>query len=180
MKAHELNSQQRYALPEEIDWFSGLNIPEPIVAVMIGAGPGVLGLALKEQAPDKLIDFTIIDISTTKYAIHYLNEAGYTAKSFVGDSYGVGRIFWSEPIDILIVDGDHSYEGVSRDIEAWLPHMKPDGLIFFHDYLERENGFSGTDEWALSGGGRAINEAAADGKLVLIETIGISIICGVL
>ena len=37
-------------------------------------------------------------------------------------------------VDILFVDAGHSYEAVKQDIEAWLPKMKPNGIIAGHDY----------------------------------------------
>jgi predicted O-methyltransferase YrrM len=42
--------------------------------------------------------------------------------------------FWTEPIDYLYVDADHSYEGVLSDLTAWAPHVKPGGLILGDDY----------------------------------------------
>jgi predicted O-methyltransferase YrrM len=36
-------------------------------------------------------------------------------------------------IDVLWVDGDHSYEGVSRDTEMYAPLVRAGGLIAFHD-----------------------------------------------
>jgi predicted O-methyltransferase YrrM len=46
-------------------------------------------------------------------------------------------LFWSEPIDFLYIDADHSYEGVSADLEAWVPHVKSGGLILGDDYGNR-------------------------------------------
>jgi predicted O-methyltransferase YrrM len=40
------------------------------------------------------------------------------------------------PIDFLMIDGDHTYEGVKRDWEIYSPLVAPDGLIAFHDILE--------------------------------------------
>lgn len=42
--------------------------------------------------------------------------------------------FWSAPIDFLYVDADHSYMGVWWDLVAWVPHVKPGGLIIGDDY----------------------------------------------
>lgn len=39
------------------------------------------------------------------------------------------------PIDFLMIDGDHSYEGVKRDFELYASLVAPDGLIAFHDIL---------------------------------------------
>jgi glucosyl-dolichyl phosphate glucuronosyltransferase len=41
---------------------------------------------------------------------------------------------FDDSIDLLFVDGDHSYEGVSTDLEAWLPKVKDGGIVVFHDY----------------------------------------------
>lgn len=40
---------------------------------------------------------------------------------------------WSKPIDILFIDGDHSYEGVKHDFEAFRPWLTPEALVLFHD-----------------------------------------------
>ncbi len=36
---------------------------------------------------------------------------------------------------MMLIDADHSYDGVRNDFERWLPHVAPSGLIVFHDYL---------------------------------------------
>ena len=40
-------------------------------------------------------------------------------------------------LDLVFIDGDHSYEGVKRDIEAWLPKIKKGGWISGHDYTRK-------------------------------------------
>jgi hypothetical protein len=34
-----------------------------------------------------------------------------------------------------MIDGDHSYEAVKADIQAWLPKMKRGGVISGDDYM---------------------------------------------
>ena len=36
--------------------------------------------------------------------------------------------------DFVYIDADHTYEGVKRDIIAWLPKVKTGGVIGGHDY----------------------------------------------
>lgn len=43
---------------------------------------------------------------------------------------------WSRPLDLLFIDGDHSYEGCSTDLKAWLSFLKPGGWVAFHDSSE--------------------------------------------
>lgn len=45
---------------------------------------------------------------------------------------------WNKKIDLLFVDGDHSYGGCKRDLENWYKHVKPGGLIVVHDYAKDE------------------------------------------
>jgi hypothetical protein len=37
------------------------------------------------------------------------------------------------PVDMLHIDGDHSYEGVKSDYEKWKHLVKSGGMIVFHD-----------------------------------------------
>lgn len=50
-----------------------------------------------------------------------------------GQSVDVAKNF-HEKIDLLFIDGNHSYEGCRLDVESWLPHLKPNGLVIMHDY----------------------------------------------
>ena len=40
---------------------------------------------------------------------------------------------WDRPIDLLLIDGDHSYEGVKKDWTLFSPHLRPFGVAVFHD-----------------------------------------------
>lgn len=49
-----------------------------------------------------------------------------------GDFTDVSKI-WTKPIDILHIDGLHTYDAVKNDYQCWSPFVKEDGIILFHD-----------------------------------------------
>jgi len=53
-------------------------------------------------------------------------------KFFQADSRSFSRT-WNEAIDVLFIDGDHSYIGCRTDIELWYPFMGNNGVMLFHD-----------------------------------------------
>ena len=38
-----------------------------------------------------------------------------------------------QPIDLLFVDGDHSWEGVTRDLRCYLPKLQSPAILVMHD-----------------------------------------------
>lgn len=50
-----------------------------------------------------------------------------------GDSSWTLGIHDDESIDVAFIDGDHSYEGIQKDLKAAWPKMKENGYILCHD-----------------------------------------------
>jgi predicted O-methyltransferase YrrM len=58
-----------------------------------------------------------------------------------GDSHDPGTVervkvaLGYEFVDFLFIDADHSYDGVKKDFELYLPLVRPGGLVAFHDII---------------------------------------------
>jgi predicted O-methyltransferase YrrM len=56
--------------------------------------------------------------------------------------------------DLIFIDADHAYESVRDDIAAWLPVLKPDGVMAGHDYHHTHPGVPQAVDEAFPGRGR--------------------------
>jgi len=76
--------------------------------------------------PDELhlidIDFSPFDWPETKAVKHQ------------GDSFEILRSFEPGSFDWIYIDGDHAYEGVSKDLAAAHAALKPGGRLMCNDY----------------------------------------------
>lgn len=50
-----------------------------------------------------------------------------------GDSSESAARYEDQSLDLVFIDADHSPEAVERDIRAWLPKLRPGGMIAGHD-----------------------------------------------
>ena len=56
--------------------------------------------------------------------------------------------FNNDSIDILHIDGLHTYKAVKADFEMWRPKMRKNGIILMHDISEKKKGFGVYRLWA--------------------------------
>lgn len=73
----------------------------------------------------------------------------------VGSTLSVADGFEDASLDLVFIDSDHRYEQVAADIRAWLPKVKPGGLLCGHDYRRPWRHLWGHDR---SGVKRAVDE----------------------
>lgn len=50
------------------------------------------------------------------------------------DSVAAANLYVDASLDFVFIDADHAYGSVARDIDAWLPKVKPGGVIAGHDH----------------------------------------------
>jgi len=122
-------------------------LPPNSVCVNIGAGVGTSGLLMRE-ASNVVKSYTvdIVKDDTGNGGLgnerNAFKEAGFEPsprhEQICGNSSDIGRMWDHGQLDLVFVDGDHSYEGAKADIEAWYPHVKVGGLIVVHDYFTKD------------------------------------------
>ena len=130
--------------------------PNPVI-INIGAERGTSTLAMLEERNDAII-FSI-DVGPCEGEFDNLRKANLDERKVIrllGNSQNIGG-FWPFYVDFIWVDGDHRYEGVLRDIDAWLGKINEGGILAFHDYFEGE-----PPAHNPSGAGQAIREKMID------------------
>lgn len=49
------------------------------------------------------------------------------------DSVSAAEFYLDRGLDFVFIDGEHTYKAVCADIDAWLPKVKPGGVLAGHD-----------------------------------------------
>jgi predicted O-methyltransferase YrrM len=83
---------------------------------------------LQALSTDRLATFELFRQHCRAAAVEDLVEAHVASSLEVAAG-------WREPVDLLYVDGWHSYDAVVADGEAWLPHLSRGGVVVFDDYV---------------------------------------------
>lgn len=55
----------------------------------------------------------------------------------------VQNLLDAQSVDLLFIDGDHSYDGAMADFEAYRPLVRPGGWVAFHDIVPQERDANG-------------------------------------
>jgi predicted O-methyltransferase YrrM len=132
---------------------------QPAAICEIGAASGGTLCALAHAARPLVVISIDIDFTSARLrALPRLGRADQAIACIAGDSHGepvrarVAEVLRGRPLDLLFIDGDHSYAGVRTDFEAYSGLVRPGGLIGFHDIVPDFKTRYGTPTAADSGG----------------------------
>jgi predicted O-methyltransferase YrrM len=111
--------------------------------------------------PGNTYDPPFTDSGTRRWAFHHVKTLGYARSITLVQAFSVdaAMTYDGPPIGLLFIDGDHSEEGATRDIEIWAPHLAPDARIAVDDY--------GHPDWP--GVKTAVDRLVDDGFLEPVE-----------
>lgn len=102
-------------------------LPENPIGLTIGSHYGASDYFMCKYRPD--LKMYSLDCSPDPRWIFNLQGLNAVPLQGMSDTYE-----WDKPIDLLFVDGDHSYEWCKHDLTKFIPFIKECGIISGHDY----------------------------------------------
>jgi hypothetical protein len=119
--------------------------------VEIGVAEGVSAMALREGMAEDGRLYLIDPFHLSRIpALNFLKRAAHRAVNSVrrGEAVWIEKFSndavqaWKEPIDLILIDGDHAEGAVELDWKWWSPFVKPGGVAIFHDARVFEGGWA--------------------------------------
>lgn len=88
----------------------------------------------EEYHDPRLVDPATGKIDTLPTFQRTIVEAGLenSVVAVVGDSAKIAAR-WARPIGLVFIDGGHSDQAAAADLDGWIPHLLPGGLLVIHD-----------------------------------------------
>lgn len=135
---HEIYLNQRHAEWKQLmDLLLKRGFPTRIIEIGTGRG-GSSYFWSRLAGPDGKVVTVDIEPEAKQYVDVYnrppSNLTCVTGSSFADATVQQVRSIMGEgPVNLLYIDGDHTYDGVKRDFETYRQFCGPDTLVVFHD-----------------------------------------------
>ncbi|TKH23314.1 class I SAM-dependent methyltransferase [Bacillus wiedmannii] len=136
---------------------------KPQTIVELGTFYGTSFFSFCQAVKDEKCETVCYAIDTWKGDEHggFYGDEVYTTVNYLVQKYykhignlikstfdGTLHTFKDETIDVLHIDGYHTYEAVSHDYETWLPKLRSNGVVLFHDITVYYENFGVHKLWA--------------------------------
>lgn len=152
----EINGAKGYLCEGDVYFLYNIinSLPDNGIFVEVGSFMGLSTIVLAQSIIDKNkkgTKFYSVNMWEDKYLIDvYGNKEGLSLFELFknniknahvedynniirGDSKIVHSEFDNESVDIIFIDGDHTFEGCYSDLINWYPKLKPQGIVIGHD-----------------------------------------------
>ena len=115
-------------------------VPNDGIIVEIGTFKGGTSFLMHTATRGRNVKIYTVDIAPHSKAYENLKETDVNIWVRSSEEAAVKWRSSREKIDLLFIDGDHEFKHVFHDFNMWIPHLKPGGLVVFHDYDPVERG----------------------------------------
>jgi len=135
---------------------------QPKITVELGTQGGLSFFTFCQSIKENDIDGVCYAVDTWEGEEHtgkydesvYENVRKHAHEQYAGFAYLMRMLFKdalnhfdNESIDLLHIDGLHTYDAVKEDFATWYPKVKPGGVILFHDVYARMMDFGAWKYW---------------------------------
>lgn len=144
--------------PEILGFIERVRRAAPTVVCEIGTRSCGTSFMLS-QAVESVQTFIGLDLYVSNWTqLRAFARPNQQLHAIVGSSYDepaptqVKQILAGRPIDLLFIDGDHSYEGAVKDFQLYRHLVRPGGLIALHDIMPDRRAETGRSTGPYAGG----------------------------
>lgn len=129
--------------PAELEWLAA-RAGEMDSVVEIGCLHGRSAFALLTACPGPVWCIDPWDDVADHCCRSFLGYCGHFSNLHAVRGFSPAAAADVPDVDMVFIDGDHEYESVIADIEAWLPKTRR--LICGHDYSNADGGYPGVKQ----------------------------------
>lgn len=110
-------------------------------ALLLDAIKGhLISIDIRNYFDDTLIDH-LPEGLRSRLCFITANSQNHKAKQIIRSEF-----YLYTPVDLIFIDGDHSYEAVNQDFFNFLPFLNKSGVIILHDYSVQDGVTKFVDE----------------------------------